>query len=442
LSVLLAGVARANITPPAGIELVGFAGRGPSEAIHDDLLATTLALEADGRRAIVIAADVLGFSDQFVREVRAEIARRLGTAPLAVLLCASHTHYGPSTGTAGESELAPDVVAYLSALRFHLAGSAQVAVSRLAPARVGLGEGEAYLGVNRRERLPDGRIILGQNPAGPCDRQVRVVRLDDDGGRPVAALVNFACHPVSAGGKMREISADFIGGMRQLVEAATGATCLFLQGAAGNINPVEMRHSFEPSRRLGVMLGGAVAHAFEATATTQDHGLAAASARVDLPAMTCTSLAAGEAEVTELASQLERLRAEGAPDGALYWAESRLRHSQERCQSWRTGVPLPPVSAELAALRLGGVALATAPGEIFTETGMAVKARSPIGRTLFAAYTDGSIGYVPVPSAYPEGGYEVTHACRVAPEAAGMIEQECLELLGRVMPSAGPQAAG
>lgn len=78
------------------------------------------------------------------------------------------------------------------------------------------------------------------------------------------------------------------------------------------------------------------------------------------------------------------------------------------------------------------VRLVTAPAEIFTETGMAIKRRSPLPYTLYAGYTNGSIGYVPVPEAYPEGGYEVTHACRVGPEAAGIITEASLELLAGV----------
>ena len=59
---LLAGVARATITPPVGIPLVGFAGRGPSVAVHDDLTATALALESGDTRALILTADLLFFT--------------------------------------------------------------------------------------------------------------------------------------------------------------------------------------------------------------------------------------------------------------------------------------------------------------------------------------------------------------------------------------------
>src|SRR5262249_31042710 len=125
---LRAGVARATITPPIGIPMVGFAGRGPAEGIHDDLYASALALEADGDWAVVFALDLLGIDERFTAEVRAEVGRRSQIPPSNVLLCASHTHYGPSTGAHGDADLPPDVAAYLMNLKFQMAGCAQAAL--------------------------------------------------------------------------------------------------------------------------------------------------------------------------------------------------------------------------------------------------------------------------------------------------------------------------
>ena len=66
------------------------------------------------------------------------------------------------------------------------------------------------------------------------------------------------------------------------------------------------------------------------------------------------------------------------------------------------------------------------------EIGVEIKSRSPFSDTFFVGYTNGSIGYVPVPEAYPEGGYEVEFASQVNPRAAGMITEGCLALLKRL----------
>ena len=83
----------------------------------------------------------------------------------------------------------------------------------------------------------------------------------------------------------------------------------------------------------------------------------------------------------------------------------------------------------MSAFRIGPLAAVTVPGELFTEIGMRIKAASPFSHTLIAGYTNGSVGYLPTVEAYPEGGYEVTHACRVDPEAGQMIEAAAGRLL-------------
>ena len=190
MSELLAGVGRANITPPVGIPMAGFAGRGPAQGIHDDLFATTLALEAAGTRALIVTADVIGFTDDMVPEFRAEIAQATGIPETNILLCASHTHYNAALG-----EGSPIAKAYRQSLKYHVAGSAIAAISDMAPAHVGFGKGKSSININRRERVASGDIILGNNPEGPCDKDVLVIRVDLADGTPLAALVNYACHP-------------------------------------------------------------------------------------------------------------------------------------------------------------------------------------------------------------------------------------------------------
>ena len=144
--------------------------------------------------------------------------------------------------------------------------------------------------------------------------------------------------------------------------------------------------------------------------------------------------------MAELERQLAEQQAQNAAPGSIYWTELRLERARKKLDSFRTGEPLPPIVGEVQALRLGPVVLTSGPGEIFNEIGRAVKDRSPAPNTFFLGYTNGSIGYVPVPEAYPEGGYEVSHACRVDPPAAGMITEGCLRLVAAV--AEGPEGDG
>ena len=440
---LRAGVARVIVTPPIGIPMIGFAGRGPAAGIHDDLTATALVLEGptahltgdaqgeDVCRLAIIACDLLFLRADEVQAVREATARLTDLRPDHVAIACSHTHYGPLTEPNRE-EHAPQVEAYLANLVHLLAGAVTMARALAVPCRLGYGEGEVRIGINRRERTPDGRIILGQNPSGPVDPRVAVLRIDEVDGRPLAAVLNYACHPVSLGSQCTDITADFPGTARRLVEEQTGAMCLFLQGATGNINPLLMGWDWTHLARLGLPLGAEAVRVFwsasPSDATTAGE-IGVASSQLAVPPLLPSSIAEGQETVSRLEMERARLNPE-TDKSALWWTERRLELARKGLSDLQGGTPVPPVAAELMALRLGdSVGLITAPGEIFTEIGQVVVARSPFPHTLYAGYTNGAIGYVPTRAAYAEGGYEVTHACHVAPEAGEQIEEATIRLL-------------
>jgi len=427
---LRAAVSRANITPAIGIELTGFAGRGPSVGLGDELYATALLLDDGRERVAIVHLDLLGVDAEWSRATRELMARRGRLPAESILLCCTHTHYGPTGRGAGEDPRESSEAAYMAELRYKLAGLLQEAKAHLTPVTVRLGRGASDIGINRRERLPDGRTILGRNPEGAIDREVILVRLDRPSGEPLACLLNFAAHPVSQTHRGRLISADFPGYARQVVEDLTGARCLFLQGACGNINSVIMEEGLESPRTLGTRLGAAAVAAYETARPIDATPIGVALQQAKLPAKTYGSLEEAQAAVEGLEGEAARARADGNP-GRLWWAEQRLKRAVACRESLRTGKPLPPVAAPAWGLALGEIGLATGPGEIFCEIGMAVKAAGVLPQTLYVSNTNASIGYVPVADAYPEGGYEVESASRVGPAAAAILTRASISVLRR-----------
>lgn len=421
---LEAGVARTVITPPIGIPMQGFAGRGPALWLHDDLTATALVLRSGATSAAIVSLDLCLINGDDVAVVQERIAENTGIAPANQAICASHTHYGPDLKADNPS---PVVQRYRAELFERVVDVTRRAAATLRPVTLGHGLGNTEIGINRRELTAEGRIILGNNPTGPCDREVRVVRLDTIDGRPWAAIVNAACHPVCGGGRTRGISACWPGVARELFERETGARMVFLQGACGNINSIELREGFEVAERLGTQFGAEVLRVWRGTGTAPAAGLAVAVRDLELPRYTFGSRDRAETLHDDLKARLERL--EPGADGARWWLERGLRQTGEVLAWYRGEGPLEPVKARVSGWRLGPVALATAPGEIFCEIGMAIKAHARAEAALFSGYTNGSIGYVPAPEAYPEGGYEVEQACNVDPPAAGLITQACVACL-------------
>src|SRR5262249_20282608 len=78
-------------------------------------------------------------------------------------------------------------------------------------------------------------------------------------------LVNYACHPTTLAWQNRLLSPDYIGAMRETVEAQTErAPCLFLQGASGELAPREQyTDDVAIADRHGRQLGHAVLSTLE-----------------------------------------------------------------------------------------------------------------------------------------------------------------------------------
>ena len=91
------------------------------------------------------------------------------------------------------------------------------------------------------------------------------------------------------------------------------------------------------------------------------------------------------------------------------------------------------VTVMLQAVRIGGLGVAAIPFEVFTETGLEIKARSPLAETFTIELANGGYGYLPTPAQHALGGYETWLGTnRVETGASDKIVAKVLELLAEV----------
>jgi hypothetical protein len=221
---LTAGAATVDITPPTGFPMWGYGARhdAPSVGILDPLRARALVLAIGPQRLALVCLD-LGRAP--TRDVTAAIRSRVReTAGVGtIFLVASHTHHGPVL----ELETWPNAQEpYTHQLERKVIEVITEAARSLRPARLGFASREVPLNRNRHSRRPD----------KPVDRELLVLRVEDEAGKPIACAVNFAAHPTMQDTKQFKFSADYPGALAELVEKETGAPCLFLQGAAGDLS--------------------------------------------------------------------------------------------------------------------------------------------------------------------------------------------------------------
>ncbi len=390
-----------------------------------DLFATVLYLADGDLRVALIDLDLCFLQDAQAAAIRKMVGEAAGVPQENVLPFCTHSHAGPLTIDSYRGDGEDRVYNYIQSLPHLIAGAAVEAAKSAQPVRVAGGLGHSDIGVNRDLRLPDGRFVVGCNPNGFSDPEVGVLRIDTLSGEPLACIVNYACHPTVLGPGNKLISPDYPGSTRQILEQVTGATCFFLQGAAGNVGPVEtFVADASVARRLGTRLGleaarvhmgldtrpvetrmrnvlesGAALAEYEEVPTDAPaphlaiaHGLAELPTRSPL------------AEVYEKAPQhlvewkvkLHDLINQRAAADAVAAALQRVTRIQLRADRLMRYKGKKALSVEIHAVRLGDAAIAAISGEPYSEIGAAVKRRSPFPKkTLFAGYVGGDMMYIP-----------------------------------------------
>ena len=229
---LYVGTAKVDITPKVAIRMSGYSGRKePSKGVHDPLFVRFLVLDVDGYRAAIISCDLIGYNNRVILDV----ARERFNIP-HVLICSSHTHSGPNLR---------DSETYARSVEKAMIDGLDEALKNMFPARISAGYGcLPALGYMRLAKGEDGYgQLLGYNadrvPYGPVDPEVGVIKIEDEKGNPRVILMMYACHPVT-NAHNDEISADYPGPATRKVEEALGnnTICMFVQGGAGDINPL------------------------------------------------------------------------------------------------------------------------------------------------------------------------------------------------------------
>jgi hypothetical protein len=383
---LAAGAARIEITPRSPCTLAGYGARDhASEGVHDPLYLRALVVcGTDEQEAALLSADILWFGRGTAGTVRDRIEGELGIPRSRVFLAGTHTHSAPATAdgdTNGE---------WIAGLADRALAAAALARTRLRPARLRVHAGRSRIGINRRERRENGAVVLGHNPEGPIDRDLYILAADDDAGAPLARLVHFGCHGVVMGEGNYRISADWPGTAARSLETRLGCPVLFCNGGAGDVNSrIGPQDDFAPMEALAEEFTGDCLAALE---------------REGAPANTGGDTVSG----LELPVQL--------PHKQRCVEEGRGRHAE---------IPLH-------GLRVGDVRLAGYPGEMFSQTAMAVREASGSPPALVCSYVDeGDRGYVPVREAYDAGGYEVA-VSPYSEEAEQVLRQGLIDLLGQV----------
>jgi hypothetical protein len=418
-----AGAAVADITPGLGVPMGGYGARtGVAEDIHDHLQVRVLVLADDATTIALAVCDLVGVSAELVAAARQIIATESDIPTANVLIAATHTHSGPGTIRVGVGD---DARHYEAETARKIAGAVRQAKAALTPVSLKVGTVEVST-ISQNRRDPDGPIqtvatVLLAAPVG--------------NGTPVATVVSYACHSTVLEADNLAFSADFPGAMARFIERTVGGTAIYLQGAAGDINPAWMSHDFAEVERVGGILGAAAtrtAHELRALGEEQwvvNLNWSELVAKDPAPGTVLDDIALGAwqehvpvqrrvlsdpdtigEEIVELETSIGRLDEGDVATRRLLTARvNQLRLEWLFSRGRASGrMPDGPDALELQVLRISpACVIVSLPGEFFVDTGAAVAAAIGVPHVLIAGYANAYAGYVPTADQFEHAGYEI-----------------------------------
>ena len=328
------GYAQNVITPSLDrpVYLAGFGNNRRATTIHDDLYVRALAVQDDRTTLVLVALDLIGFFRPDVYDVieRIQTSEVLKTSEVSVVIASTHTHHGPdSMGLWGPDDKTCGVaLEYMSVLKKKIADTISASLTTLKPASA------KWTSVH----VP-GLVKNARNPE-IVDDELTLAQFISDDGKPLATLFNFPCHPEVLWEHNPNITSDYVGYLRNEVEKHTSAPCVFFSGALGGMMTPDVKdHSFEEAEFMGKKLA--------------EEGLNALSA-VEIS----DQLSVISVEKKEIKAKLTNI---------LY----KVAFKRKLLPDVRDKKGF--IHTEVNLIKIGGLWLATVPGEMLPKLGLQLK---------------------------------------------------------------------
>lgn len=321
------GYAQQTITPSLDkpVYLAGFGNDRRAETIHDDLYARALAIQTEQTTLVLVALDLIGFFRPDVYEVIEKVNR----PDVQIIIASTHTHHGPDTmGLWGPDQKTRGVdEVWMSATKQKIVDVIHASLSDLKPASV------KWASVH----VP-GLVKNARNPE-ILDDELTLLQFTTPDGRPLTTLFNFPCHPEVLWEHNPNITSDYVHTLREETEKQTGAPCIFFSGALGGMMTPDVKdHSFEEAEAMGRKLA--------------EEGIASLSKVESQKSLISIEKRIVKAKLTNILYKL---------------AFGRKLLPDVRDKSGH-------ITTEVNLIKIGGLWLATVPGELLPKLGLQLKA--------------------------------------------------------------------
>ena len=391
---LLVGWATADITPPKPVALIGQLHKRISTGVRDPLTATVLSLEAPGsapEQAVLVSCDLLFIQRAIQERLQERIRTQLPDFDSRKLfLNATHTHTGPGFIDSTFKDLydvshdagVMKASEYAEVFLDRVSKAVVQAWQNRKPGALSWALSQAVVSHNRRAQFFNGSTVMYgntetpdfSNVEGPEDHAVNLVFLWGPESKWTGIIINLACTSQETE-NLNEISADFWHDVREELHWRHGADLFILPQCApsGDLSP----HPIYRQKAAQIM-----------------------------------DLSRGLSRRKEIARRIANAVddvlpiAQADPQSRLIFrhtvASATLPEQPPGSEPFYETDPVQPM--EFHVLRLGDVAIATSPFELYVDYGTRIQARSPTAVTLLVQLSSGNSGYLPTARAVKGGG--------------------------------------
>ncbi|MFJ1106250.1 neutral/alkaline non-lysosomal ceramidase N-terminal domain-containing protein [Bacillus sp. RA(2023)] len=381
------GVCKVDITPPIGIDFVGYHRETGINNIEERIYGTVFVFEKDEMKTVFISIDNIGMLIEDTNMICERVARELHVPFEQITVVYTHTHSGPETF--GDNPL---VQSYKTILVNNVVHGAVTANKNLKRCEVGWGVTTGDIGVNRRERTSDGRAKMGTNIDGVVDKRIGMLAIRDAETKELSGIVVFCtAHPNVLKGDSDALSADYPGMTREILEKTVNCPVMIVQGAAGNVN-AKYRGSRKALKQMAHILSGHILTMLPAVTYSPIVNVRTVSSTMQMKLKDIP-------EIDEIRSMAQLAEEQ--------WGVNTDEWLTIVLEKYKQGIRQLSINLEVQLFQVNDGMFSGVPMEPFSETALEVKENLQNELAFFGGYTNGYIGYLPTKEEFSYGGYEV-----------------------------------
>ncbi len=444
---------------PAGkkVNLAGQFYERITDVARDPLSVTALAVECGDDQAIFCACDLVSTSHILLEAVRERLSAHKDIPTDKVMISAIHSHTAPEYSNRSDmlgaslsvlqkalpnakyeeliSDNSGEVFRDAEAFEFiadRIAEAALGAWNNRAAGKMAQGFGRAAVGMCRRVCYDDGSALMwgDTNSAnftaleGGNDSGIELMFLADENEKLTGIIANIAC-PAQVLEHRNFISADYWGDVKKLLRKEFGEEIFLLSlcSAAGDQCPRDMVRWVEPEtpindpniirenvtervadpsmfdvkgcERIARRVATEIIWAYEEKTPYIDEApFEHRVIRMDMPLRRVTI-----EEKNKAAAEIAKFAAELKGNTINFKDNARMHIFAGTIARYELQQTMDTNEIEIHVIRLGDVAIATNPYELFLDYGNQIKARSMAKQTMLVQLCCGSSGYLPTEKA-------------------------------------------